>query len=255
MTGAEAFSIGDLSILTLAGLAGAVFLCSFLVGLSAVGSGLMMAVIIAPVLGVKAVVPVISVFALYSNVARTLIYRKSIDWRKVLPIMIPLIPAVALGAKVYLALEATTIAAILGTVLIISVPIRRKMAEKKIQVGDKGMFCVGAGFGFYSGMALGGGIILIPFLLGAGVFGSALVATDAVVSIVVNLTRMAMFGWHDVLGLQLFLVGTVFGLVSFPGVWASRWIMERTPIRIHTLAMEIILVVAGFYFLWKAFKV
>ncbi len=254
MTGSEAFSIADLSVLTLAGMAGAAFLCSFLVGLSAVGSGLLLSVIIVPFLGIEAVVPIISVFALYSNVARSVIYRQSIDWRKVWPVMIPLVPAVALGAKIYLSLEPAYIAALLGTVIIISVPIRRKMAEMKIEVGNKGMFCVGAGFGVYSGAALGGGIILIPFLLGAGLFGPALLATDAVVSVVVNVTRMSMFGWHDALGLQHLMVGTLFGLVSFPGIWASRWILLRTPIRIHTIAMEIILVVAGFYFLWKAYS-
>ena len=253
MTGGEAFSIAELSTLTLVGLAGAAFLCSLFVGLSAVGGGLLLAVVIAPVLGVKAVVPVISVYALYSNVARVMIYRQSIAWRQVLPLIIPLVPTVALGAKVYLVLDSNIIALILGIVLIISVPVRRKMVAKQIRVGDKGMFCVGASFGFYSGTALGGGIILIPFLLGAGVFGQALLATDAVVSVVVNLTRMAMFGWHDLLGLQLFLVGTLVGLVSFPGVWLARLVMERTPIRVHTIAMEILLVAAGFYFLWKAY--
>ncbi|MGY8990455.1 MAG: sulfite exporter TauE/SafE family protein [Rhodospirillales bacterium] len=254
MTGDEAFLITDLSILTLIGLAIGALFCSFVVGLSAVGGGLLMAVIIEPVLGIKAVVPVISVYLLISNVARVVIYRESINWRKVLPILIPLVPAVALGTKVYLALEPGIIALILGTILIISVPIRRITAEKKLEIGNKGMLCVGAGFGFYSGTALGGGIILIPVFLGAGVFGPALIATDAVVSIVVNVTRTAMFGWHDALGLQLLLVGAILGIVSFPCIWASRWIMGRTSIRVHTIAMEILMIVAGFYFLWKAYS-
>jgi len=253
MTGGEELVFTGLGVLTLAGLTVAAFVCSVFAGISAVGGGLLLAAVISPVLGVKAVVPVISVYALYSNVARAVIYRRSIAWRQVTPLMIPLIPAAVLGARIYVDLDPRAVALILGIVLIASVPGRRLMAGKKIQVGDKGLFAVGGVFGFYSGMSLGGGLILIPFLFGAGLFGQAVIATDALVSVAMNLTRAAMFGWHELLDLRHVIVGSLFGAVSFPGVLLARWIMDRTPVRAHTVAMEALLMVAGGYFLWKAY--
>ena len=247
------FLFTDIGILTLAGMTGAAFVCSVISGLSAAGGGLLLAVVISPVLGVKAIVPVISVYALYSNLSRAIIYRHFISWRQVTPMMIPLIPAAVLGARIYVDLDPGVIAMILGLMLIVSVPVRRLMSEKKIRVGHKGLFVVGGAFGFYSGMSIGAGLVLIPFLFGAGLFGHALIATDALVSVAMNVTRASMYGWHELLDLRLVIVGSLFGIVSFPGVLLARWIMDRTQIRIHTAAMEVILVVAGFYFLWKAY--
>jgi hypothetical protein len=253
MAGGEGFQVADLDLLTLAYIFGASFVCSIFSGLSAVGGGLLLTVFLAPIVGVKAVIPIISVYALFSNTSRVFVYRRWLTWRKIWPLMIPMVPALVIGAKIYIELDARVIAVILACVLFVSVPGRRLMHRRQIEVGPKGMAVAGAVFGLYSGAAIGGGLILIPVLMGAGFFGQAVVAIDAMIGIVVNVTRVAMFGFHDLMNVNYALAGALAGIAAFPASMIARWLLNRTSLRVHTVAMEVLLIGAGFYFLWKAY--
>jgi uncharacterized membrane protein YfcA len=46
--------------------------------------------------------------------------------------------------------------------------------------------------------------------------------------------------------------GVLIGLCTVPGAYTGRWIVTNTPLRIHTLFMEIIVLTGAGYFLWRA---
>ena len=51
-------------------------------GLSGYGTGLLMPIVLAPLIGPEAVVPVISLSSILTNATRVAVFRDSLDWRK-----------------------------------------------------------------------------------------------------------------------------------------------------------------------------
>jgi hypothetical protein len=54
-----------------------------------------------------------------------------------------------------------------------------------------------------------------------------------------------MFGRLDALPVPLFVLAAGMGVMTVPGTWAARWIVERTDLRIHTLLIEVLIVLGG----------
>ena len=91
------------------------------------------------------------------------------------------------------------------------------MHARKITIGPAGV-AVGSGvFGFAAGIATGAGVILVSLLLGAGLATPAVLATDALVSIVIDIAKAALFQRFDLLDAEAFFTGVVIGVASIPG--------------------------------------
>ena len=109
-------------------------------------------------------------------------------------------------------------------------------------------------YGFLSGASFGVGMILGPFLLGAGVVGETLIATVAVMGFLLNLIKTVAFGLSPLLTPAYMLVGVGLGLCTIPGHRLGRFVLRRTPIRVHTLFLEAFMLLGGLYFLSKGWS-
>ena len=252
MTGEVALLFAEIGGAHVALLAGVAFLAATVSGMSGVGGGLLMAIFIAPVVGVKAVVPTVGVATLIAHVIRVWVYREHIVWRPALVMLLGAVPATIASARLYVALPADVIAVILGIFLLASVPLRRLMAKRDLRFGSRSLGTIGATYGFLAGTTIGGGILVIPALLGAGVAGMALLATDAVIGLSILTIKTVVFGGFDVLTPRLLLIGCLLGLCMIPGTYFARWLIVRTPLHVHVVAMEVIVVLGACSFLWRA---
>lgn len=88
-------------------------------------------------------------------------------------------------------------------------------------------------------------MLMVPVLLGAGLVGEAFLATDASISIAVNLTKAVMFNGHGSLPLELLIIGLAIGASTIPGNYLARWILRRTPVRLHARLLEAIVLIGG----------
>ena len=66
--------------------------------------------------------------------------------------------------------------------------------------------------------------------------------------------RAGMFAWHGLLTLDLAIAGVLMGICTLPGSWAAAQIIKRTDIRLHTMVLEVLIVVGGFNFLWRGLQ-
>ena len=214
--------------------------------------GLMLAICLAPILGVKETVPVTATAMTISNINRVWAFRHAVDWRAFASVFGAATPFIALSAFVYIKLPVHIVAILLGLFLVTTIPLRRYMAKHDFTVGPRGLAMVAVPFGLISGSTFGAGMMLAPFLLGAGLFGEHLVGTVAAIGFGLNLTKMAVFGLSPLLDQSLLIKGIVIGLCTVPGVYAGRWIVRNTPIRVHTLYMELFILAGASYFLWQA---
>jgi len=228
------------------------FLAAALGGLSGMGAGLLVTLFITPIIGPKAVLPVLSVFMLINNATRVWFYRDALDLRQALQIVAVAVPMSALGAMVYVRLEGEIIQLLLGSILIASIPLRRWLTGQQIRPSRSFVFALSGLYGFLSSIIVGAGMLLMPMLMGLGFAGPALLATDAAVTALVNIAKILFYGKLDALTAEMAMLAVVMGLAAVPGTWAGVWVVRHTPIRVHTLMIEALILVGGVSMIWRS---
>ncbi len=252
MDSLAASALGNLSLADYAIIALTAMVASALSTMSGVGGGFVIAAVLAPIVGMKALVPLIAVEAVFSNVNRMIFYWRGVNLRVAMLVLLPSLPGTAIGADIYNALDPGAVAAILGSVLLISVPLCRVLKQRRWVAGTRTLIVVGFFFGIVSGASVGAGLAVIPLLLGAGLMGPALLGTDAVIGAFNSLFRTGTFALHGLLTLDIFIAGILIGICTVPGSWVAAQIVKRTDLRLHTLFMEALILVGGGSFLWRA---
>jgi hypothetical protein len=213
---------------------------------------LLLAICLAPIIGVKETVPVTAAAMIVSNSARIWVFRHAVNWRAFLCIFSAAAPGIVAGALLYVNLPVHYVALLLGGFLIATLPLRRRLEARRFRVGARGLAIAGLPYGLVAGTTFGAGVMLAPFLLGAGLVGESLVATVAALGFGLNVTKSLVFGFSPLLTQALAVQGLLIGLCTIPGAYIGRWILRNTPIRIHTLFLEALILCGAAYFLWKA---
>jgi len=243
--------LGQLDGLTLVLVAIAAFTTALFHSVAGFAGALLLSVCLAPLIGVRAVVPVVALAMIISNINRVWLFRSHINWRAYRSIMITGFPGIVFGAVVYLFLSVRAIAFVMGCFLIISIPLRRVFKKRNYNVGYGGLSAVGVVYGVISGTVFGGGLILGPFLLGAGIVGQGIVGIVAALGLTLNITKTVVFGMGKLLDTEMVALGIIVGLCTIPGGLLGKWIMKRSPIEVHTIIVEILMLAGGCYFIYQ----
>jgi len=223
-------------------------------GMSGFGSGVILTAALVPLIGPKAVLPVLSVAGIVINAGRFWFYRQHLDRRMLALVLAASLPFLVLGTWIYSILDARSLTLVLGVAVIASVPVRRVFHAKKMALGAVGIATGSGVFGFAAGVASGAGVILISLLLGAGLATPAVLATDAMVSIVLDVCKAALFNRFDLLNADAFFTGLVIGIASIPGSAIAAWLVSRMGAKLHVLFMEILILFGGASMLWHALR-
>jgi len=245
--------LGQLDGLTLVLVAIAAFATALFHSVAGFAGALLLSVCLAPIIGVKAVVPVVSLAMIISNSNRILLFWHQIDWKAYRAIMITGLPGIVVGAMVYLYLPVKAIAIVMGCFLLISIPLRRVFKKRNYNVGYRGLSIVAIVYGVISGTVFGGGMILGPFLLGAGVVGQSLVGLIAALGLTLNITKSLVFGAGSLLDREMISLGVLVGVFTIPGGMLGKWIVKNTDIAVHTIIVEMMMFAGGCYFLYQGF--
>lgn len=227
------------------------FSVSIVGGLAGYGTGLILPAFLAPIVGVGNVIPVMAVAMFFNNASRVGVFRHAIQWPHVHRLLLLGLPACLIGAYSYTLLNARWIALLLGTFLLLSVPLRRLFNRAQVQLSTGAELGAGTFFGFVNGILPGAGVFLIAILLHAGLTGSAVVATDAVVSVVMGFSKVVLFGSLAALDLQLGLTGLLIGVCTIPGAFIARALIRRMSVGIHVWIMELAVIIGAVTLLWR----
>ena len=227
---------------------------STLGGLSGFGTGLVLPVFLVPIVGVGNVVPVMAVAMLIANGSRVAAFWRTVDWPHVRRLLLAGLPTCLVGAWCYTLLSTRWVGLLLGSFLLLSVPLRRWLKSHALHLGPRGETVAGAGFGFVNGGMTGAGVILISVLMSAGVAGSALVATDAVISVVMGVAKVLLFGSLSALDLELAQMGVLVGVFTAPGAFVARALLRRLPAGVHAGIMETTVVIGALVLLVRALR-
>ena len=133
----------------------------------------------------------------------------------------------------------------IGTMLILSVPLRRLAKRRDIRIGDAGLAASAVGYGVVVGGTSGSGVILLSLLMAAGLEGAAVIATDAVISVATSVIKISVFGLAGVITAQVLAFAILIGAIALPGAFLARAFVERMPVHIHTAILDVAVIVGG----------
>jgi len=223
-------------------------------GVAGYGTGALMPLILVPTVGAAPVVPIIALSALFTNAARIVAFRRSVEPRRVVIALIAAMPTCVLGAWLYTLLTGRGAALVIGTTLIATVPLRRLLRRRGHQLGEKGFAAASAGWGIVVGGTTGAGVILLSLLMASGLEGAAVIATDATISIVVGVVKVAVFGLAGVVTPTVLVIALLIGGVGFPSTFLAKLIVERLPVHVHTAMLDVVVIVGGAAMIYGALR-
>ena len=174
--------------------------------------------------------------------------------RRALIVLVAAVPTSALGAWGYTMLSGSGALIAIGTMLIASVPLRRSMRRRGLKLSNRGLAVAAFGWGPLAGGTVGAGIILLSLLMAAGLEGAAVVATDAVISIGIGLSKFTTFAVAGVVTVKVVTVALLIGCVAFPGAFLSRLMVERLPLHFHTALLDAVVIAGGAVMIFNALR-
>jgi uncharacterized membrane protein YfcA len=214
-------------------------------GLAGYGTNLLMPLALVPVVGAAAAIPILAVSGLFNNASRLVVFRDRVEWRPVLPMTLAAIPACFVGASLFTLLSGPEVALLVGTTLVLTVPLRRWLRGRRLEIGPLGVIALGALFGLITGGTPGGGVVLTAALAAIGLPPAAVVATDAAISLVVGVVKVATFQALGELPASSWILALVIGLIAIPGVMTARWLSERISVSLHGALLEAAILTGG----------
>ena len=230
----------------------AAFVAAVVSGLGGFGGAFILVIVLTPIVGVKAVIPLLSVFSTCNNLSRLFIYRKSIVWKTAVQFTVASIPGVYFGAKILDWLPERALLSLLGLTLLGAIPLGRYLKKREFKSGVKTIVAFGAVFGLVSGAAAGTGMFVIAGLNSAGLRGAFLLGTDAIIGFVNGTMRAGVYSALGLLTPQMILSGLLMGALTVPGNWVASKSGKRMGDNIHAKLIEVLIALGGVWFLGKA---
>jgi uncharacterized membrane protein YfcA len=244
----------DISLVQLLLVAAMALFASLIGGLAGYGSGALMPLVLVPMIGAEPVVPIIAISSIFTNFSRFTAYIRYADRRRALIVMGSAALTTALGAYGYTKLSGKGAAVVIGTMLMLSVPLRRKAKRHDVRIGDTGLAAGSVGYGVLVGGTSGSGVILLSLLMAVGLEGAAVIATDAVVSLGTSVIKISVFGMAGVVTAQVIAFAVLIGIVALPGAFLARAFVERMPVHIHTAILDVAVIVGGVVMISSALR-
>lgn len=230
-------------------------LCGFLTGVlhGAIGlaGGALLAAILAHYVGLKMAVPVMTCALLFSHGSRVFFFRKETAWPTAALVLACGLPTIILGAWVFTHISERTVAVLFAVFLASSIPVKRWAKTHKLRTSPPVLAGASALWGMLAGNVIGPGFFLAPFLQGTGMSRLTFVGTTAVITLVMNAVKLAVFSAGSLIGSDGILLGVVLGLATVPGNLLGKRLLQRMTDGNHDVMINAftLLMIANFIYL------
>jgi uncharacterized membrane protein YfcA len=222
-------------------------------GIVGFGASIMLMPVLMLAFGPLEAVPIMAIAALLANFSRVVVWWREVDWRANTYYCATAIPAAALGARTLLILEPRLVEGILGAMFLLMIPARRWLLARGLRINAWHMALVGAGIGFLSGMVASTGPINTPFYLAYGLVKGGYLATEALGSMAIGITKAVVFQRFNALPWETVARGLVIGATLMIGSRLAKGFVLRLDAHQFRVLMDCLLAAAGLMLLWGAF--
>jgi len=238
-------ALAQLSFIELGLIAAMAAIASIIGGVAGYGTGALMPLVLVPIVGAEPVVPIIAISALFTNTSRAFAFRDVIDWRRGAIIVACALLTTMLGAWGYTLLTGTGAMLVIGSMMVLSVPLRRLSKRHGLVLSERGLGVASFGWGVVVGGTSGAGIILLSMLMASGLEGAAVIATDAAISVIIGIVKISVFGLFGAVDARVVAVALLIGMVAFPGAFLAKAIVDRLPVHVHTAILDAVVIGGG----------
>lgn len=220
-------------------------------GATGMAGGIVMTAILSHILGIKEAVPVMTCALIISHSSRIFLYWRETDWSICKRVLLFGSPTILLGAYIFSFLSPRVIAIIFTLFLISSLHFKYWTRKHKIDAGPKTLAIASSIWGMLAGNVVGPGFFLAPFMLATGISRLAFAGSIAVITLVMNLLKLSVFGATDLMNPRLFILGVVIGVMTIPGNWLGSHFLRSIRDRQHSIIMDVmtLMVIANFIYL------
>jgi uncharacterized membrane protein YfcA len=222
-------------------------------GIVGFGASIMLMPALMLAFGPQEAVPIMAIAGLMANFSRVLVWWREVDWRANAYYCVTAVPFAALGARTLLILDPRLVEGILGGMFLLMIPARRWLTARGLRVKAWHLTLVGAGIGFLSGLVASTGPINTPFFLAYGLVKGAYLATEALGSMAIGITKAMVFRRFDALPLETVGQGLIVGASLMIGSRLAKGFVLRLDASQFRLLMDLLLAGAGLVLLWGAF--
>jgi hypothetical protein len=222
-------------------------------GIVGFGASIMLMPILMLAFGPREAVPIMAIAAMLANLARVLTWWREVDWRANAYYCATAVPFAALGARTLLLLNPRIVEGILGALFVAMIPARRWLLERGMRLAAWHLSLVGAAIGFVTGLVASTGPINTPFFLAYGLIRGAYLATEAVGSIAIGLTKALVFQRFNALPVETIVRGLIVGAALMVGSRLAKRFVLRLDASQFRLLMDLLLAGAGLVLLGSAF--
>jgi uncharacterized membrane protein YfcA len=222
-------------------------------GIVGFGASIMLMPALMLAFGPHEAVPIMAIAAMLANLARVLVWWREVDWRANAYYCATAVPCAALGARTLLILDPHVVEGILGALFVLMVPARRWLFARGLRIEAWHLTLVGAGIGFVTGLVASTGPINTPFFLAYGLVKGAFLATEALGSMAIGITKAIVFHRFDALPMETAMRGLIVGASLMVGSRFAKGFVLRLDADRFRLLMDLMLAGAGVVLLWGAF--
>ncbi len=244
----------DISILQLLLVAVVAMFAAIVGGLAGYGTGALMPLVLVPLIGAEPVVLIIAISAIFANLSRATAYFRYVDRRRALLVILAAAFTTALGAYGYTRLTNAGAALVIGSMLMLSVPLRRVLRRRAVRISDTTLAAGAVAYGAVVGGTSGSGVILLSLLMASGLEGAAVIATDSVISVITSVIKISVFGLAGVVTAQVLAFALLIGCIGVPGAFLAKAFVERMPVHIHTAILDVAVITGGLVMISAALR-
>jgi uncharacterized membrane protein YfcA len=218
---------------------------STLAAVTGFGASLLLLPVLTWSFGVRDAVPILTVVQVCTNLARVYLNRGDIVYRIAKRWSLGAVPAAIVGGIVFATAPAAFLGRLIGVFMIGAVVFRHTRIGRNLEVREETFLPLGAAFGFLDALVGSAGPVQAPFFLAAGLTGAAYIGTEALASLAMQGTKLAVYGGFNLVDGRSILFGLAIGSVMFVGAYFGRHIVRQiTPAR-FSLIIEGVLLLAG----------
>jgi uncharacterized protein len=199
--------------------------------------------------GLRDAIPILTIANLSSNLGRVWFNRRQIVMPVVGWFALGAIPFALSGAMLFVIAPTVTLTRILGAFLLVTLAWRRFNRGVR-RIKPAAWFApLGAGFGLLAGLLEGVGPLMAPFFLAYGLVRGAYIGTDALATVLMQVSKLAVFGEKDLIDSRIVASGLILVPFMIAGAFAGKKIVDRIPESLFLLIIDVTLLLAGVKFL------
>lgn len=215
-------------------------------GAAGFGGALVLLPIVTAIVGVKAAIPILTIGQIFGNASRVWFGRKELRWKPILFFLVAAIPFTIFGSYLFVRIKSENIKIGIGVLLILIV-IYRRIQNKNIALGNKGMMLGGGLTGFLSGIAGSAGPLGAAFFFSCNLTAAGYIASEAFTALSMHLTKTLVYNKFSLVGQSELLYGVFIGIAMIIGSWVGKKIITKLSPKAFTLLVESLLVISAIH--------